>query len=305
VIQASSLQSRKSDRPLQGNAMLISPEELQLSLAEPALRLFDTTVLMRPVPTGYEISSGRESWQQSHIPGAAFMDLLTDLADQTHRLRFMMPPEEQLVRVLSELGIDRSCRVVLYNAGPTWWATRAFFMLRAVGFDAVQVLDGGLDRWRLERRPLESGARSYVPARFTLGVRRAVFVDKTSVLAAMRTRDRHLMHALSPAVFSGEVVSYGRPGHIPGSVNLFATGLLDPATQAFLPREALRQHLAAVGVLDEKPTIAYCGGGISATTNAFALLLLGREDVQIYDASMTEWGPDPTLPMETGPANVQ
>jgi len=285
--------------------MLISPEELQLSLAEPALRLFDTTVHMRPGPAGYEITSGRDSWQQSHIPGASFMDLLGDLSDQSHRLRFMMPPEEQIVRVLSALGIDRSSRVVLYNAGPTWWATRAFFMLRAVGFDRVQVLDGGLDRWRLEQRPLESGARSYAPSRFTVGERRPVFVDKAVVLAAMQTRDRHLMHALSPAVFSGEVVSYGRPGHIPGSVNLPATGLLDTATQTFLPRDELRKRMAAVGVLDEKPTITYCGGGISATTNAFALYLLGREDVQIYDASMTEWGPDPTLPMETGPANVQ
>jgi thiosulfate/3-mercaptopyruvate sulfurtransferase len=88
-------------------------------------------------------------------------------------------------------------------------------------------------------------------------------------------------------------------------VNLFATQLLDQATQSFLPSELLRERLGAVGVLDEKPTITYCGGGISATTNAFALMLLGREDVQIYDASMTEWGPDHSLPMETGPAHVQ
>ncbi len=282
--------------------MLVSPAELQSMLADPALRLFDTTVHMRPGPAGLEISSGRASWLEAHIPGAGFMDLLTELADGKHRLRFMMPPEDQLVRVLSGLGIDRSTRVVLYNAGPTWWATRAFFMLRAVGFDAVRVLDGGLDRWRLESRPLESGERHYPPARFTIGDRRAVFADKTDVITAMRGRTRHLMHALSPAVFRGEVVSYGRPGHIPGSVNLFATTLLDPATQSFLPPEQLRQRLAASGVLDEKPTIAYCGGGISATTNAFALLLLGREDVQIYDASMTEWGPDPALPMETGDA---
>ena len=282
--------------------MLISPDELAPILSEPTLRLFDTTVHMRPGPAGLEISSGRDSWQQAHIPGAAFMDLLTDLADPNHRLRFMMPPEEQLVRVLSGLGIDRTCRVVLYNAGPTWWSTRAFFMLRAVGFDSVQVLDGGLDRWRLEQRPLESGVRSYGPTTFTVGERRAVFVDKHSVLSAMQTRDRHLMHALSPAVFRGDVISYGRPGHIPGSVNLFATGLLDPVTQSFLPRDQLRHRLADAGVLDEKPTVAYCGGGISATTNAFALLLLGRDDVQIYDASMTEWGPDPTLPMETGDA---
>jgi thiosulfate/3-mercaptopyruvate sulfurtransferase len=108
-----------------------------------------------------------------------------------------------------------------------------------------------------------------------------------------------LMHALAPAVFRGDVAPYGRPGRIPGSVNLPATELLDDARR-FVDRATLTARFAAAGALGERPTIAYCGGGISATTNAFALLLLGRDDVQIYDASMNEWGPDPNLPMESG-----
>lgn len=278
---------------------LIDTATLQDMLRDPALRLFDTTVHLLPKPGGYEIRSGRSDYLAAHLPGAAFLDLLEEFADTTHRLRFMMPPREQLLAAAGRLGIGPDSRVVLYNSGPTWWSTRAFFMFRAVGFDAVQVLDGGLDRWRAEQRPLESGECHYPATTFEPGTTRAVFVDRAAVLDAVQRGDRVLMHALAPAVFRGEVAPYGRPGRIAGSINLPATELLAD-DRRFHDRDTLADRLANVGALANLPTITYCGGGISATTNAFALLLLGRDDVQIYDASMNEWGPDPALPMESG-----
>jgi len=118
------------------------------------------------------------------------------------------------------------------------------------------------------------------------------------VLLATQARDTHLLHALTAEQFSGEVPTYGRHGRIKGSVNVVAPDLLDPRTQEFLPAAALRQKLEAAGLLDGKPVIAYYGGGISATTDAFALELLGQSKVATYDASMTDWGPDASLPME-------
>jgi thiosulfate/3-mercaptopyruvate sulfurtransferase len=202
---------------------------------------------------------------------------------------------------MGAFGVGPGTRVVLYNAGPTWWATRVWFMLREFGFDAVQVLDGGLDKWKLEQRPLSSETCAYPRTRFVPGARRGLFVDKAAVLDAVQRRDRHLVHALSPALFSGRVVGYGRPGRITGSVNVPAAELLDPATQAFLPPAQLRARLQAAGLLDGRGVIAYCGGGIAASTDAFALHLVGHDDARIYDASMNEWGPDPTLPMERDP----
>lgn len=281
---------------------LIDAQALQDLLGEPSLRLFDTTVHLRPKPGGgYEIASGREDYEAAHLPGAGFIDLWHELADPGHALRFMLPPEALFAARLGAHGVGPGTRVVLYNAGPTWWATRAWFMLREFGFDAVQVLDGGLDQWKLEGRPLDARPCAYPPTRFVPGPRRGIFVGKEAVLEAVQRRDRHLVHALSPALFSGRVVGYGRPGRIAGSVNLPAVDLLDPATQAFLPLPRLREAAMARGLLDGRGTIAYCGGGISATTDAFALHLLGQPDVQIYDASMNEWGPDPTLPMERDP----
>lgn len=279
--------------------LLIRPDELEPMLGDPQLRVFDTTVRMTPRDGGYDVQSGRADYERAHIPGAAFMDLLSALSDRGHRLRFMLPPERQFTAVMSTLGVGEGTRVVLYNSGPSWWSTRAFFMLRAFGFDDVRVLDGGLDRWRRERRPLESGSRSYPPTQFVVRERRPIFVGRDEVLRAVHDGDKVLMHALAPSVFRGEVAPYGRRGRIPGSVNVFAAELLGGEDHVFLNPAQLRARMAAAGALAERPTITYCGGGISATTNAFALLMLGRDDVQIYDASMSEWGPDPSLPMES------
>ena len=93
--------------------------------------------------------------------------------------------------------------------------------------------------------------------------------------------------------------SYGRPGRIKGSVNLPAAHLLDPETNEFLPASDLRRRFEAIGAFDKR-VITYCGGGIAASADALALVMLGHPDVRLYDASLSEWATDPTLPMETG-----
>ncbi|MBK6598127.1 MAG: sulfurtransferase [Proteobacteria bacterium] len=287
--------SDKSERAL------MTAEQLAARLEDPSLRLFDTTVDMRAKPGGgYEIVSGRSQYEAGHIPGAAFLDLLADFSADTPPLLFTLPSAQQFAAAAGAAGIGTGTTVVLYNAGPTWWATRMWFMLREFGFDDAFVLDGGLDGWRADGRPLESGAARYTTASFPAGPRRKVFVNKLDVKSAVDAGNHALLHALSPEVFSGKSPgSYARPGRIPGSCNVFAMHLLEPATKRFLPEAALREQLGQAGLLEGKPVIAYCGGGISATTDAFALHLLGREDVQIYDGSLSEWARDPAMPMET------
>jgi thiosulfate/3-mercaptopyruvate sulfurtransferase len=109
-----------------------------------------------------------------------------------------------------------------------------------------------------------------------------------------------LLNALSPAVFRGEENRYGRAGRIPGSVNVYAHSIVDPATHRLLPADALRERFAAVGALGGERVVAYCGGGISATLDAFALTLLGADDVAVYDGSMAEWISDPARPLDRG-----
>jgi thiosulfate/3-mercaptopyruvate sulfurtransferase len=109
-----------------------------------------------------------------------------------------------------------------------------------------------------------------------------------------------LLNALSPAVFRGEENRYGRAGRIPGSVNVYAHSLVDPQTHRLLARDALRERLDAAGCLGGERVVAYCGADISATLDAFALVMLGADDVAVYDGSMSEWVRDPALPLEQG-----
>jgi thiosulfate/3-mercaptopyruvate sulfurtransferase len=108
------------------------------------------------------------------------------------------------------------------------------------------------------------------------------------------------LNALLPQQHTGSGGnSYGRPGRIRGSVNLPAAHLLNPDTNEFLPADELRRRFAEVGALDRQ-VINYCGGGIAASADAMALVMLGHKDVKLYDASLSEWAKDPNLPMETG-----
>ena len=126
-----------------------------------------------------------------------------------------------------------------------------------------------------------------------------MWADKDDVLNAIGSGGVCTLNALGPDLHSGKDPAYGRPGRVPGSLNIPAASLLDPETQAYLPAEVAAKKFADAGVSPDKKIIAYCGGGIAATLDAFVLHQLGYEDIAVYDASMSEWALDPSLPIET------
>ena len=214
----------------------------------------------------------------------------------------MMPAVAQLEAAFGRHGIGEGTRVVLYSIGSMMWATRFWWMLRSLGFDGAAVLDGGFDKWKAEGRPIESGpAKGYPPATFTATPRPGFFVDKGAVLAATRDPGTVIVNALGPQFHKGlEPSRYGRPGRIPGSVNVPAATLVDPKTKPFTSLADAAAKFAAQGVTKDKSVIAYCGGGISATIDLFLLHQLGYDELTLYDGSMGEWAKEPALPIETG-----
>ena len=163
------------------------------------------------------------------------------------------------------------------------------------------VLNGGWQKWTAENRSIETGpGRERSPGDFIVREIRNLMVGKNEVKAAVGHAGVCTLNALLPAQHTGSGGnSYGRPGRIAGSVNVPAAHLLDPATNMFLPPDELRRRMGEVGALD-RPVIAYCGGGIAASADAMILTMLGHTDVRIYDASLSEWAKDESLPMETG-----
>jgi thiosulfate/3-mercaptopyruvate sulfurtransferase len=285
---------------------LISTDDLAARLGRPDLRVYDCTTYLEPPAPGsddpYTVVSGRQTFVAGHVPGADFLDLQGELSATDTRLKFTMPPAEPLARAFGRHGLGDGSRVVLYSLGTMMWATRVWWMLRALGFDGAAVLDGGFDRWQAEGRPVEAGeAKGYPPAALTPRPRPGRFVDKAAVKAAIGDPGTVTVNALGPQFHQGlEPSRYGRPGRVPGSVNVPAATLLDPATKKFVsPADALARFTEA-GIDRDRRVIAYCGGGISATIDLFLLYQLGFDDLTLYDGSMGEWAKDPSLPIETG-----
>ena len=281
---------------------LVETEALERQLGDPALRVLDCTTHLIPDPkTTYQVLPGRADFEKGHIPGAQFVDLQGDLSDKDHRFRFMLPSAEAFASAMSRFGVGEGSRVVLYSTANPWWATRVWWLLRVFGFDNAAVLNGGWQKWSREGRPVETGpARPRPPGHFVVREQRPLMVGKAEVLRAIGEGAMCTVNALLPEQHAGTGGnSYGRPGRIKGSVNLPAAHLLDPKTNEFLPAAELRNRFAAIGAF-ERQVITYCGGGIAASADAFALVMLGHPDVKLYDASLSEWATDLSLPMETG-----
>jgi thiosulfate/3-mercaptopyruvate sulfurtransferase len=282
---------------------LVETDWLAQHLHDPTLVILDCTVFLHPadVPGGFRVESGRSAWAQAHVPGAGFADLPGELSDRQSRLRFMMPPASQFAEAMGRYGVGEGAHVVLYDRFVNMWAARIWWMLRAFGFDDVAVLNGGWKKWTLEGRPVTSDVAPPTPRRFTPRPRPALVADKAGVLAALGDERTCVLNALTDEQHRGTGgVHYGRPGRIAGTGNVPARDLVDPHTHAYLPLEQLRAKFAAAGALDARRVVTYCGGGIAASSDAFVLALLGRDDVAVYDASLSEWAADPALPMETG-----
>lgn len=285
---------------------LIETHTLEAKLGDPDLRIVDCTTWLRPAEPDddapYRVVAGRSDYDAGHIPGAVFLDIQSEISDPDTRLRFMAPAAERFAAAMGRLGVGDGARVVLYSAGSIMWATRVWWMLRAFGFDGAAVLDGGFEKWKAEGRPVTTEPGACPPARFEARPRPGFFADRHHVLARLGDDGSTMVNALSPEFHLGAGPSrYGRPGRIPGSVNVPAASLLDSDNGAFVSLDEARRAFDNAGVTHDRHVVAYCGGGISATVNLFLLHQIGYPDLTVYDGSMGEWARDPDLPIETGP----
>ena len=281
---------------------LIDTATLARRLNEPGLVVLDCTTHLIPDPkTTYQVVAGRADFERGHIPGAQFVDVQADVSDNTHRLCFMRPSAEAFAAAMRRFGASEGTQVVTYSQTTPQWAARVWWLLRVFGFDNAAVLDGGFPKWSREGRPAETGPAKPRPAGdFAARAPRPLMVGKEEVLRAIGDGAVCTLNALSAEQHAGSGGNtYGRVGRIKGSVNLPAAHLLDPASGTFLPADELRRRFEGIGAFG-KEVITYCGGGIAASADAFALVMLGHPSVRLYDASMSEWANDPALPMETG-----
>jgi len=278
---------------------VVSTQWLADHIGSSTLAIVDATVLVATLADG---SSGYVTGHElylvdGHLPGAIFADLVEELSDPTGNHPFTKPSTAQFEAAVSALGIDNDTTVVVYDRALGQWASRLWWLFRTNGYDRVAVLDGGQKKWVAEERPTDIGHVTPVPAVFTASPRPELWADKDRIHGVLAgDEEATLICAVSPQEFAGIEGSRARRGHIPGSLNIPVSKVVDVrGGNNLLPEATLRQHFA--GVLGTGTIIAYCAGGIAATADALALTLLGEKDVVVYDGSLNEWSADADAPL--------
>lgn len=281
---------------------LVSTDWLAEHLADDDVRVFETTVFLHRGDGGVRAESGRNEYETGHIPGAGFLDLPADFSDNDQAYRFMMPSPAAFAEAAGRHGISESSRLVLYDRLGSQWAARFWWMFRAMGGHGAVVLDGGWLRWTAEGRAVSTEPARYAPATFNPTPDPARFADLAEVRAFIESGaggGSCLINALGREQHSGADGgrAYGRAGHIPGATNVPSGELTDPETGLFRPAEQLSALFTAAGADPAQRVITYCGGGIAASNDAFVLAMLGYANIAVYDASMSEYAADPSLPL--------
>lgn len=281
--------------------LLVEPEWLEAQLGNPRVRIFDCTLDRVPQPTGASLwKDGRPGWKEAHIPDAGYLHMTDDLSEPTGSVPYGLPEPRKVADLLSAFGVTSHDTIVLYGGGLQWVVHRCWWVLTAAGALDVRILDGGWERWRHEGRPVNSLVPTFETTTFIGEPRPEFRANRRDVAGILNNPDVCLIHALTAEQFAGAGGQvYGKPGRIPGSVNIPAQAVVDQATKRFRPIDELRDIFAAVGADTAKTIIPYCGGGIAASTVFLALTLAGYDNVRLYDGSLLDWTADPGAPMVT------
>jgi thiosulfate/3-mercaptopyruvate sulfurtransferase len=245
--------------------------------------------------------NGAAEYSEGHIPGAVFFDQ-DAVADHTSGLPHTIPSPEYFASEVGKLGISDTDTIVVYDGPGNMAAPRAWWLFRLMGARRVYVLDGGLDGWKSEERPLETDLPEPKPGLFRAAFDRSMVTSLTDMKEIVAKGSRQIADARSAGRFAGtdpEPRAGLRSGHMPGAKSLPSGGFFENGK--LKPRPALRKLFEEAGIDLGRPVVTSCGSGVTAAIITLALASLGHSDNTLYDGSWSEWGGlDESAPVVTG-----
>ena len=272
---------------------LIDCQTLSQRLDTPNLVVVDTRFDLK------DPAAGRQQYLGGHILGAVYLDLDDDLSGspQQHGGRHPLPETDAFITTLEQVGIGNDSHVVVYDDSGGLFAGRLWWMLKYLGHDAVQLLDGGLSAWQAGDYPTTQEVSRPLRADFTPQPRPDMVADIDEVRRKLEDPNTLLVDARGPDRYRGDNEPMDpKAGHIPSAINLPFAGNLEGGR--FKDPAALAERFELVSEAED--VIVYCGSGVSAAHNVLVLDDLGKRDVKLYVGSWSDWSSYDENPVEAG-----
>ncbi|MDB5550489.1 MAG: sseA [Rhizobium sp.] len=274
---------------------VVSANWVEKNLGAPEFRIVDCSFYLPA-----QKRNAAEEYAEAHIPGAVLFDQ-DKIADHSSSLAHTIPSPEYFAAEVGKLGISETDTIVVYDGIGMFASPRVWWLFRVMGAKNVYVLDGGMDGWKREGRPVTSDLPEPAPAIF----KPSYDASKVTSLEAMRkivdAGKIQIADARSAGRFAGtdpEPRAGLRSGHMPGAKSLPSGVFAENGRFKSLPE--LRKTIEASGVDLSRPVVTSCGSGITAAIITLALTSLGHADNTLYDGSWTEWGGLDDTPIVTG-----
>ena len=275
---------------------LIEADALAARLADPAVRIFDVRHDL------FDATAGRKAYEAGHVPGAFFLSQADELSGPMTGTngRHPLPDRGHVAALMQRCGLSADDLAVVYDDGGSGFAVRAWWLLRWAGHPQVRILNGGWRAWCAAGGASEAGAGA-VPAEGPqqLPVSQAMpTISAAGVLAGLTPAGPLLIDARDAPRYHGHTEPLDPvAGHIPGAVNRpIADNLGDDGR--FKSAAQLRGEFEALlGGRAPGDVVHYCGSGITACHNLFAMELAGLAGSVLYPGSWSEWCSDAQRPV--------